>query len=228
MPWQRLRPPTNRTAPMAEPLLPEPTLDKEALSRAYDADVDRRNAMVPAAWRTDIIDDLLARLGEGAHVLELGCGTGQLAAYAQAKGFDVTAIDLSPGNVAATAARGIEAHVADFGSLPFASGSFDAAFAMQSFIHVPTGDLPGVHAEARRVLKADGYLTTITWGGERHEGPLDDEWLDPPRYFNFFPDDEFLRVERPGFDVIDLAIVNATEHDDLRAQVLTLRAVSTE
>ena len=197
-----------------------------SLRTAYDADVERRDAMTPAAWRTDVIDGFLDRVPDRrSRVLELGCGTGQLAAHVAARGFSVTAIDLSPGNVEAARARGIDAMVADFASLPFPNGSFDGAFAMQSLIHVTTEDLPAVHAEARRVLVDRAPMTTITWGGDRHEGTLEDEWLDPPRFFNFFPDDEFLEIPRPGFEIVDLSIVTATEHDDLRAQVLTLQAV---
>mgnify|MGYP001811800599 CR=1 FL=1 len=200
-------------------------LDKAAMRAAYDADVERRDAMTPDRWRTDVVDGLLSRIGAGASVLELGCGTGQLAAYASSKGHPVTAIDLSPGNVAAARARGIEAHEADFSSLPFPDAAFEGAFAMQSLIHIRKDDNPVVFREIRRVVAAGATMVSITWGGERHEGPLDDDWLDPPRYFSFYPDDELLELERPGFEVVDLSIVIATEHDDLRAQVLTLEAV---
>lgn len=201
------------------------TLDKDSIREAYDADVERRDAMTPAKWRTDIIDAFLSRLPDDARVLELGCGTGQLAAHVVRAGFALSAIDLSPGNVAATADRGIEAKVADFSDLPYADGTFDAAFAVQSLIHVPKDDLPDVHREIRRVLTDGSVLLSVTWGGESHEGPVEDEWLDPPRYFAFHTDDELLAIERPGFEVVDMSIVMATEHDDMRAQVLTLTAV---
>ena len=200
------------------------TLDKDSIRAAYDADVERRDAMVPAKWRTDIVDTFLARLPDGARVLELGCGTGQLARHVADAGFSVSAIDLSPGNIAAATARGVDARVADFSDLPFEDNSFDAAFAVQSLIHVPKGDLPDVHREIRRILTDGSILLSVTWGGESHEGPVEDEWLDPPRYFAFHTDEELLEIERPGFDVVDLSIVIATEHGAMRAQALTLEA----
>ncbi len=99
---------------------------KDDLRKAYDADVERRAAMTPSSWRTNIVDSYIADLtAQGAtSVLELGCGTGQLARYVSDAGFEVTAIDLSPANVKATHARGVEALEADFADLPFAENSF--------------------------------------------------------------------------------------------------------
>ena len=56
---------------------------KDDLVAAYDSDVERRNAMTPAEWRTDIIDRFAesARALGAESVLELGCGTGELARY---------------------------------------------------------------------------------------------------------------------------------------------------
>ena len=99
--------------------------------------------MTPAPWRIDVLDRFEQRLTDATStILELGCGTGQLAAHLATHGWDVVAIDLSPGNVEATASRGIDAHVADFADLPFADGAFDAAFAFNSLLHVPKPELP--------------------------------------------------------------------------------------
>lgn len=201
---------------------------KADLRAAYDADAERRDAMTPAPWRTAIVDDFLARArSEGAtSVLELGCGTGQLARHAVDAGFALTAIDLSPGNVAAARRRGVDAIEADFADLPFADASFPAAFAFQSIIHVPHRELPGVMAEVRRVLADGALFLAVVWGGDRHSGPIEHEWLHPPRYFSFYPDDEIRSFEFPGFAWVDFSIRTDTEDSDLRAQVLLLRAVS--
>jgi len=201
---------------------------KDDLRRAYDADVPRRDAMTPDAWRTETIDHFADLLGAEARstVLELGCGTGQLAEYVEAKGFAVTAIDLSPGNVAAARRRGIDAREADFADLPFVDETFDAAFAFQSLIHVPEAELPGAMAEIRRVLRLGAPLLMVVWGGERHEGTLPEEWLDPPRYFSFYDDDHMRALVLPGFELEDFATRDDTE-GGLHAQILTLRAVRT-
>jgi SAM-dependent methyltransferase len=199
---------------------------KNDLRAAYDADVARRNAMTPASWRTDLIDRFTRRLTAAGvdRVLELGSGTGQLAEHIERSGITVTAVDLSPANVAATRARGIEAHEADFGTLPFEDASFRAAFAVHTLLHVPHDDLPGVYAEIRRVLEPGAPLLVVVWGGRRHEGPFEHEWLDPPRFFNLYPDDEMLAIDKPGFELDEFTTID-TEESSLHAQVLTLIAV---
>jgi hypothetical protein len=51
---------------------------KEDLVLADDTDADRRGAMVPSEWRTDILDVFAEEITAAGteSVLELGCGTG--------------------------------------------------------------------------------------------------------------------------------------------------------
>jgi SAM-dependent methyltransferase len=207
-------------------MTPDPSY-KDDLRKAYDADVARRDAMEPATWRIETIDRFSEALTEGAAstVLELGCGTGQLAHYLLDMGFAVSAIDLSPGNVEATKRRGVDAEVADFVSLPYADASFDAAFAFNSLIHVPEAELPEAFAEIRRVLIPGALLLVVVWGGTRHEGPLPDDWLDPPRYFSFYADDEIVAMQIPGFTLVDFTTRDDTEDLDHHAQILFFRAI---
>ena len=197
---------------------------REDLATAYDADVERRSAMTPAPWRVEVVDAFLDLVAPAAHILELGCGTGQLALHAMSTGRRVEAIDLSPGNVAATRSRGIPAHVASFEALPFDSDTFDGAFAMNSLLHVTEHELPAALTEIRRVLVAGAPLLVVVWGGVRHEGTFEHEWLEPPRHFSFYPDDEFLALGWPGFTIRSFTTRDDTEESDLHAQVLTLIA----
>lgn len=205
-------------------MTPDPTY-KNDLRAAYDADVERRNAMTPAPWRTGVIDafaEILTGEGAGA-VIELGSGTGQLARHAADHGLDVTAVDLSPGNVAATAARGVTAVEADFAGLPFQDATFDGAFAIHSLIHVPHDELPTVFTEIRRILTRGAPLLIVVWGGERHEGTFDHEWLNPPRYFSFYTHDQARALDTPGFTMEDFTTF-AVDESDMDVQVITLRA----
>lgn len=195
------------------------------LRTAYDADVDRRGAMDLAVWRIEILDAFLDTLNPATAMLELGSGTGQMARHVADRGFDITAVDLSPGNVEATAKRGIGATAADFADMPFDDSAFDAAFALMSLIHVPHDRFGAVFPEIRRVLAPGAHLLMILWGGERHEGSLGREWLDPPRYFSIYPDDVVQALDFPGFEVVDFARRDAPDGGALHVQVLTLRAV---
>ena len=201
---------------------------KEDLVVAYDADAERRAAMVPSKWRTDIIDTFAKEIATtGAEsVLELGCGTGQLARYLADLSLDVTAIDLSPANIKATQARGVHSLVADFASLPFPDESFDASMAVNSLLHVPPSELTNVFAEIARILRPGALFLMVVWGGVTEDGFVDSEWLDPPRYFSSYSDEDVLALDTPGFmhrsfDAFDVLEAN----QDLRSQVLTLTSL---
>jgi SAM-dependent methyltransferase len=184
--------------------------------------------MTPARWRTDIVD----RFAEDMHtakaesILELGCGTGQLALRLVKHGLNVTAIDLSPGNVAATMGRGVEAQIADFGDLPFSDDDFDGALAMNSLLHVPTGELSDVLTEIARVLRPGSSLLIVVWGGVDQQGPIGDEWLDPPRFFATYTDESLLNLDTPGFRFSAFDVLDVSEGDhDLHSQILTLETL---
>lgn len=196
-----------------------------ALKKAYDSDVVRRSAMSIEPWRTHVVEGWLTDVPETAQLLELGAGTGQMAAHVRNLGYEVTAIDLSPGNVAAAVQRRVPAQVADFAELPFTDACFGAAFAINSLLHVPRSELPGIYSELRRVLSSGAPVLIVVWGGEDHQGPVADEWLDPPRYFNFFSDEGMWEQPTPGFDKVGLHTVDEATAENLRAQVLTLVAV---
>ena len=201
---------------------------KEDLVIAYDADAERRGRMKPAKWRTDILDafaeDLNATNAET--ILELGCGTGQLARYLVDLDFDVTAIDLSPANIEATHARGVRALVADFASLPFPDDFFDASLAVNSLIHVPPVTLSNVFVEIARVLRPGARFLMVVWGGVTEEGFVDSEWLDPPRYFSSYSDEDLLALDTPGFTRTSFETVDVVEGNRaLCSQVLTLTAL---
>ena len=138
----------------------------------------------------------------------------------------MVAIDLSPENVAKTQLRGVTAEIADFASLPFPDNSFDASFAMNSLIHVPPGDLSDVLTEIARVLRPRSPLLVVVWGGITEEGTVDDEWLDPPRYFSSYSDEDLLASETPGFERSSFETIDVDEEGHiLSSQVLTLTAI---
>jgi SAM-dependent methyltransferase len=201
---------------------------KDDLARAYDADADRRGAMTPAKWRTDVTDTFAASArADGIRaVLELGCGTGQLASRLAGHGLDVTAIDLSPANVAVTRERGVNALVADFASLPFPADTFDAGFAMNSLLHVPSDEFPTVLTEIARVLRTGSPLVIVVWGGTDQQGPIKDEWLDPPRFFRTYTDEGLLALDTPGFRFSAFDASDVSEGaPDMHSQMLTLETL---
>jgi len=127
---------------------------REASARYESADMSRLHAM------------LLRHLPpKGASVLELGCGSGRDAAFLQANGFDVTAVDASPGMIAEAArlhpelAGGLSCAAVPFpGDSPLLRRSFDAVFSNAMFMHIPDPELPLVVEQVRRMMRRGGAV----------------------------------------------------------------------
>src|SRR5947208_6773177 len=130
------------------------------LLRAYEGAADQRDAMVKSPWKLGQRRAFRDRLrAEGrTRLLEVGAGTGQDSRYFQQEGLDVVAVDLSPAMVARCRAKGLDARVMDVAHLDLPPASFDAAYAMNSLLHVPNADLPDVLAAIRAVLRTGGML----------------------------------------------------------------------
>jgi ubiquinone/menaquinone biosynthesis C-methylase UbiE len=100
----------------------------------------------------------------GRRVLEVGCGTGRLAAaLAERAHAKVWAVDAAPEMLAVArgrAPRGVAFKEARAEALPFKDGWFERAAAML-VVHVL--DRPRAFAQARRVLGDDGRLVIATF-----------------------------------------------------------------
>jgi 2-polyprenyl-3-methyl-5-hydroxy-6-metoxy-1,4-benzoquinol methylase len=97
------------------------------------------------------LEGWLHELPPAARLLELGPGTGQLAAHAARLGARVHAIDLSARNVAYCQQRGVSAQVGDFRALGHIDGLglFDGIYAVNALLHVPRAEHASVIAGAR-------------------------------------------------------------------------------
>ncbi|MFI5302910.1 MAG: class I SAM-dependent methyltransferase, partial [Polyangiales bacterium] len=106
----------------------------------------------------DLVDDLEVELAipyaRGAHVLDIGCGTGLISRRLMAHARSVTGVDLSPRMLAVARARGLDVVEASALSLPFEDASFDVAVSFKTLAHVP--DLSRALAEMTRVVRPGG------------------------------------------------------------------------
>ena len=123
---------------------------------------------------------MLVREGDlrGRRVLEVGCGTGRLAAALAERAYaKVWAVDDSPEMLAVArerAPKGVAFKQARAEALPFRDGWFDRAVAVL-VVHVL--DRPAAFTELRRVLSSDGRLVVATFDPAH----VRDYWLN--RYF---------------------------------------------
>lgn len=129
----------------------------DAWSRFYDAKAPQSLTYRPVH---DAVCAEMSRSREPADIVDVGCGTGILAArlagtYPDAR---ITGVDLSPGMLAKARqrSRSVAWVEADAQHLPFENSSFDAVCCTESFHWYP--DQHAALAEFRRVLRGDGAL----------------------------------------------------------------------
>jgi ubiquinone/menaquinone biosynthesis C-methylase UbiE len=94
-------------------------------------------------------------------VLDVGTGTGTVAALAGSRGASVVAVDADPGMVELARSRIGDVRVAALPSLPFEDGEFDAAVANFVINHV--GSPLAAVAEMRRVVRRGGRVAVTVW-----------------------------------------------------------------
>ena len=100
----------------------------------------------------------------GDRVLDIGSAAGAVTHFLSTFGCDAAGVDLSEGGVARARERypGLRFEVADAAELPFEDGSFDKAVAADVTEHMDDATLRRMLAEARRVLRSGGTLSTHT------------------------------------------------------------------
>ena len=176
------------------------------------------------AQQRDRFLDLLRERG-AASLLEVGAGPGHDSLYFQERGLRVLCTDLSPDMVERCKAKGLDARVADFLSLGVPPASFDAVYALNCLLHVPTTDLPRVLTAISEVLVPGGLLYVGTWGGENEEGPVDDPRYPVPRFFAFRSDQVMRRLLAGQFDILSFTAFERA--DNSRFQSFTLQKPAT-
>lgn len=139
-----------------------------------------------------IQEAFIRQLEPGAHILDLGCGSGRDTKFFLSKGFAVTPVDGSA--EMCTIAKdntGLEVRQLLFQNLDYIE-AFDAVWACASLLHVPSNDLPHIFALIHRALKGRGLLYCSfkygTFEGERNG-----------RFFTDLTEDDIKKLLPPLF-----------------------------
>ena len=131
----------------------------------------------------DLYRPFLEHLSPGAHILDLGCGSGRDSKAFREMGYDATSVDGSK-EIAAWARTftGYPAVVMSFQEIDYKE-EFDGVWASASLLHCSRLQLPGVLTRISQALKDGGvaYLS-FKWGGA-------DSVDDRGRHFTNFTED---------------------------------------
>lgn len=124
----------------------------DVMNRLISAGLDQR-------WRRIALAAI--SVGPGDHVLDLACGTGDLAEQAAARGADVIGVDFAGVMLHHAQRRAVPAAFVqgDAAALPFGDASrsvVTCGFALRNFV-----SLPAVFAELARVLEPGGRIALI-------------------------------------------------------------------
>jgi 2-polyprenyl-3-methyl-5-hydroxy-6-metoxy-1,4-benzoquinol methylase len=113
-----------------------------------------------------------ASINAGMRVLDVGTGTGAVAAAATARGAEITAVDAEPSmlRLAAQAAPGARLCAGALPGLPFADGTFTAV--VGNFVLNHVGQPRVALAEMRRVAAPGGHVAVTIWSGSPAAGQV--------------------------------------------------------
>ena len=183
------------------------------MTQTWDPAAYGENAGFVHGLAGGVLEWLDAKAAE--HILDLGCGDGQLTKRLGSTGASVVGVDASPEMVAAARERGVAADVGDAEALPYARNTFDAVFSNAALHWVRDQD--AMMAEVRRVLKPGGRFVAEMGGhgniaairvalmavlvrhgfGDREDG------------VNYYPTPEGYerRLEQHGFQVQRIALI---------------------
>ena len=203
-------------------------MDKETrinLRHAYDRQAHDRDAADTAEWKIKERADFLSMLKmEGKQtLLEIGSGPGRDGLFFLENGLKVTCIDLSPENINFCRAKGLTAYVMDMSNMFFPDNSFDAAYSLNSLLHLSKMELPGVLKDIHYILRPGGLFYMGVYGGNDFEGVRLNDWADPPRFFSYYTDNHLLEVVGEVFEILDFRRIQYQEDVNHHFQSLFLK-----
>ena len=132
-------------------------VDRDTMA-AYAANIDKYRNLVTKIGGNSRLDGFLARLSEGAEILDLGCGVGDSAVRMRDAGFAVSCTDASPDMVAtANDLHGLDAVQKSFSELQ-EDAAYDAVWASFSLLHATRAEMPANLVRIHRAIRPGGLF----------------------------------------------------------------------
>ncbi|MFJ4654497.1 class I SAM-dependent methyltransferase [Nocardia sp. NPDC088792] len=171
------------------------------MQRYETAYSDRPEQVRAVAW-------LAERVGAGARVLDVGCGSGvPTARQLVDTGMQVVGIDISPAMVSAACAAVPEAVFHNCDVLDFAESGFDGAVAFFSLLMLSRSDISRALSVLRGAIEPGGYLLLSMVEADLDDAPV--KFLDTDvRVSGYHREDLHRVVEQAGFVVLETKVVS--------------------
>ncbi|HDD55260.1 MAG: SAM-dependent methyltransferase [Chloroflexota bacterium] len=197
---------------------------------SYDRAVDYRESVEISDWKKDLRWKFLAALKQEGRtsLIDIGAGTGVHAQFFQAQGIEVSCIDLSPALVEHCQKKGLPNQVLSVLDLDGIGRTFNAAFALNSLLHIPSRLLPKALSNIARVLTKEGLFYWGQYGGEYQEGVYQDDTYQPKRFFSLLADDQIRDFAAMNFTIETFEKIQLENSSPLHFQSLLLRVKSDE
>jgi SAM-dependent methyltransferase len=210
-----------KTLPMAD-IQNDPFPD---LIRSYNSSVEERESKPVPDWKKDLRWQYLAVLQREnrSSLIDIGAGTGVHGSFFQSQGIDVTCIDLSPALVKSCRAKGLKSKEISVLELSEIGQTFEAGFAFNSLLHIPSSLLAMALSNIARVLEPGGLFLWGQYGGEYREGIYQDDHYQPKRFFSLLEDDQILEFASEEFIVEDFSQIHGEDDSPIHFQSLLLR-----
>ena len=198
---------------------------RQDLIKAYDRAVEQRDKADISRWKKKERKKFLRLLrAEGkTSLVDIGSGPGIHAMYFHVQGIRATCVDLSPAMVARCKEKGLEAYQSDMMELASLGRVFDAAFAMNSLLHQPRTQLPVALTAIRDILIPDGLFYWGQYGGEQHEGVIEDDQYEPKRFYSLLEDEQIKEVASKIFRLEEFTPIQFEDDSSFHFQSLILR-----
>jgi SAM-dependent methyltransferase len=176
---------------------------KADLINVYNQQAEERDKREIDDWKAEERAHFLSLLQDENKqtLLEIGAGPGRDSLFFKEQGLQITCVDLSPKMIELCQQKGLDAHVMDMVNLDFEQDSFDAVYALNSFLHLPKDKFPVALENVRNVLQPAGLFYFGSYGGIEFEGTNEKDPYRPMRFFSFHSDENLKRILAEKFNV---------------------------
>ncbi len=193
------------------------------LKESYEKNYNLRDRKEIEDWKINEMNKMLKYLHkeEKTTLLDIGAGAGYYGKYFKDKGIHVSCIDFSKQMIIYCLEKGLDAYVMDFYNIDFQGQMFDAAWALNTLLHVPKNSFEEVLINIRRTLRPNGLLYIGVYGGLNSEGIWKDDFYKPKRFFSFYENQDIKNIVKKFFKVEEFSVISLEKRNmDFQSMIL--------